>query len=488
VADQVVRGESSEFLLNAYSAKPLSAGSAPTAVQGYEAGEHARLGETQAELKKTLSAPTAYTVVKGETLKVIATRFGLAVDELKEANKTKLRKWPANDGSGNLVEGFNAGETITIPAKLNELAETATKDPSAKFTVNGVVLDYGVGIAMGDLFENPAEMAKASPEELKELAALINRERSGGKAVSTDEWQKATKGRYLKLAEKNAAHFAPTNAARVATTTAGAASPNHKATWETHHKSALDASQAGNKDQALSTNAFGDHFLTDAFSAGHLINKADVMESFKSQLKLDAKGKDFTPASQAFFDDVAKTVFVGNVKTEFSKFEAADAYALGWHPNVNSDSRFSTLLQGIHKEKPDLLANAVAKGVHDGLNTLPGGLPVVNAKGGKWNLSGDGTLNAQTTAIAREAVAQSQSNIVSVFKTTTKVDYPVLYKKVWDYTPEPDPDGMKQLSAVVSKGSSTTSPELKKSIVDLIKSNYLLLIAELVKLKKLRKA
>jgi len=42
--------------------------------------------------------------------------------------------------------------------------------------------------------------------------------------------------------------------------------------------------------------------------------------------------------------------------------------------------------------------SAVAKGVHDKLNTHPGGVPVENSLGEKWPLSGDGTLNAQTVA------------------------------------------------------------------------------------------
>jgi hypothetical protein len=456
-------------------------------IQRYEAGEHAQLGETQAELQAAF-APTSYTVKKGEHLDAIAKKFGLSVAELKEANKEKLKKWPATDGSGRMVEGFNAGETISIPQKLNELAKTAVADKSAKFTVNGVVLDYGVGIAMGDLFESPEQMAKAPPQELEALAALIKREQSGGKPVSTAEWQAATGGRYLKLAEKNEAHFAPPNPAFAAASAAGAGSENHKSEWEKYHTSALTISQSGDKDKALATNAFADHFLTDAFSAGHLINKRDVMEQFKGQLKLDAKGKEFTASSKVFFDDIAKTAFVGGVKTEFSKYETYEAYAFGWHPNIDSADRFSALLQGIHKEEPDLLANSVAKGVHDKLNTLPGGLPVENAKGNKWMLSGDGTLNNDTKNVAHQAVAQSQLNIISAFNLTGALNLPDLFKKVWDYTPQPTTAGATQVADAVKKGTDVASADLKNAVVKLINANYLLIIDELVKRKKLRKA
>lgn len=455
-------------------------------VQGYEAGEHAQLGETQAELN-TAFAPGSYTVMKGDKLHQIAKKFNITIAELKAANKTKLKKWPAFDGSGRMIEGFNAGEVISIPKKLNEMAKAATADTSAKFTVNGVVLDYGVGIAMGDFFESPEQMAKADPKELNALAVLIRREQSGGKAVTTEEWQKATGGRYLKLAEKNEAHFAPSNAAFVPATAAGRVSANHKTEWRKYHKKAIEAAVAGNKDMALMTNAFADHFLTDAFAAGHLINKRDMMEKFKSQLKLDAKGEEFIQSSKVFFDDVAKDAFIGKVKTEFSKYETVETH-YGFHPDIDRTSRFSTLLQGIHKEKPELLANAVAKGTHDKLNTLPGGLPVENNKGDNWNLSGDGTLNAKTREIARRAVAQSQLNIISSYKGNTPANYATMFQKVWDFTPKPSAAGAKQLVSVVEKGTSVKSNELKKAVVKLIKDNYLLIIAELVKLKKLRKA
>ena len=386
---------------------------------------------------------------------------------------------------------------MLIPQKLNDFAKAATKDKSATFTVNGVVLDYGAGIAMGDFFESPEQMAKASPKELNELAVLIKREQTGGKPVTTEEWQKATGGRYLKLAEKNEAHFAPPSAGLVTPSATGAVSPNHKSEWEKHHAAALDASKSGDKDKALMINAYGDHFLTDAFAAGHLVNKRDVMEQFESQLKLDAAGKEFTKESKKFFDDVAKDAFRGSVKTEFSKYETYETYKVEKggkkydthiHPNISDENRFSALLQGIHKKKPDLLASAVAKGVHDKLNTIPGGLPVENAMGDSWLLSGDFTLNAKTKEIARNAVAQSQLNVISVYNLSGPLNTPTLFKRVWDYTPRPSTVGIKQLVEEVKKGTNVNSADLREAVVKLIQDNYKLIIDELVKLNELKKA
>ncbi len=524
-------------------------GSIGTRLQRYEAGEHAQLGETGDALKKLIEGGFKdYTVLEDDFLETIAKSQSVTVDELKAANPTKLqtlevvqhpgpdagaymviasskdpkgeRVWLTNQTKVEIlakgtewhtikvlsrahkgtegkirtifvteVDGFAIGEKTRIPSFATAATkEAASKPKTLTFKVNGVELEYGVGIAMGDLFESPEQMAKAPAAELTALAALIKREQAG-KPVSTDDWQKATGGRYLELATKNVSHFAPPDPSLVTPSTAGATSANHKTEWEKHHKAALDASQKGDKDKALMLNAFADHFLTDAFAAGHLINKTDVMEAFKSQLKLDAKGEEFTKPSQQFFDDIAKTAFVGSVKTEFTKYETVETHYLT-HPLINSDSRFSTLLQEIHKVEPDLLANAVAKGVHDKLNTLPGGLPVENAKGDPpWALSGDGTLNAKTKEIALKAVAQSQFNVLSVHTITGPLAYADLFKKVWDYTPRPSKAaGMKQVVDEVKKGTEINSPDLRQAVVKLITDNYLLIIAELVKRKKLKKA
>jgi hypothetical protein len=139
-------------------------------------------------------------------------------------------------------------------------------------------------------------------------------------------------------------------------------------------------------------------------------------------------------------------------------------------------------------EKPELLESAVAKGVHDKLNTHPGGIPVENALGEKWPLSGDNTLNASTLAIARRAVAQSQQNVIASFRIPTEPDFAALFKRVWDFTPRPTAEGRKDVTEAITSGSDVNSNQLHTAIVDLIKANYLTIIAELVKLNKLRKA
>jgi hypothetical protein len=485
VARLVVQGGTAEGLLDRYARGAGGEGARLGGVQRYEAGEHAQTGDTQEELKKAF-APLQYTVIKGDTFQSIAAKFNISVAELKAANPDKIRHF--KHGDDHTIEGFRAGDQIAVPQKLNEMARDAVKDPSIKIMVNGVSLDYGTVIAMGgDLFRKPEDLAKAPPDELKAIAALVAEEKRTGKPVSTERWQSATKGRFLDLAAQNEAHFAPSNAAFVAPT--GMSTADHKRAWEENHRKALAAARAGRKDEALLINAFGDHFLTDAFAAGHLFNKRDVMERFNAQLPTKGAGdkREFTKDSEKFFDAVAKTAFVGDVAREFSKYETVERH-FGFHPNINSASRFSTLLQHIHLERPELLESAVAKGIHDRLNSLPGGLPVENALGDHWPLSGDKTLNAQTLAIAKRAVAQSQLNVIATFRAAKEPDYPALFKRVWDYTPRPTAESAKMLAGMVASGTDINDAGLRTAVVNLIKENYLVIIAKLVELKALKLA
>jgi hypothetical protein len=311
------------------------------------------------------------------------------------------------------------------------------------------------------------------------------RQGKAGTPVSDEQWQRATHERYLDLAAANESHFAPSNTALVASS--GKSVTDNKAEWEKNHKSALEKSQTGDMDQALAVNSFADHFLTDAFSAGHLFNKRDVMEAFAGKLPKNAKGDEFTAGSKVFFDKVAHQAFTGAVKDEFSKFETVEFKGVIFRPNIDSESRFSALLQGIQMEKPELLESAIAKAVHDTLNKE--GVPVENDKGESWPLlSGDGKLNEKTLAFGRKAVAQSQLNVLDVFKRVVTLDLPALFKKVWAYVPRPTKEGQELIKKEVASGTDPRSASLIAAVVKLIKDNFKLIIDGLVKLGKLKKA
>jgi len=486
--DEREAAAASEAVHDGFAASPLRfrAGSRPF-LQRYEAGEHAQFGEA-GEALAALVAKRAfnYKVKPGDTLAAIASKFHITLEDLRAANMSKLRTWKASSGTVSAVQGFNAGDTVLIPPVLNEAVKDALKAKELTFIVSGVTLDYGKGIAMGDLFEAPEQMLSAPDAKLKELSRLIQKDKSGpAGVVTTKEWNAATGGQYLELAQKNEAHFAPSNSAFVPAS--GSVGADHKSSWEKYHTLAIREAQAGNRDKALAINAFADHFLTDAFAAGHLFNRRDLMNFFNSRLTVNPKGE-FTADSVAFFDAVAAAAFVGPVQTEFSQHETVEYKGGFFRPNINSVSRFSILLQEIHKREPSLLSGAVVKAVHDTLNREPGGVPVENNMGDKWDLSGDKTLNTDSKRVARTAVAQSQLNVLDSFKLIGPIDLPAEFKKVWDYVPHPTPAGEATVHKEVTSGTDPKSGSLINAVVALIKDNYKLIIDELVKRKVLKRA
>ncbi|PSK93421.1 eCIS core domain-containing protein [Taibaiella chishuiensis] len=137
---------------------------------------------------------------------------------------------------------------------------------------NGSMLSIGEIISlMGDFYKTPMQLYQAPGAEIEGVLAIINKERrhqisAGGAAVA---YNKVTGGRYTALAEKNEEHFSPVNAGE----------------WERLHNAALDMARQSKGaeseafDQALFTDAAAGHFLTDAFAAGHLLNRTKVLNS-----------------------------------------------------------------------------------------------------------------------------------------------------------------------------------------------------------------
>lgn len=451
----------------------------------YEAGEHMQLGNTGDAMRSIVEEDTlTYEVEKNDSIESIARKFSVTPEELMKLNAGKVKDFRVK-GAKKTVKGFLAGEEIKIPNDLNPAVVAALTANELSFKIAGTTLTYGAGIALaGDMFGTPDEMTRSTKDKLDKLSALAKSE-IGAKTVAVSVYQEATGGRFLELAQDNESHFAPSDAKFAPVS--GLSKSDHKQTWEKYHAEAINASQAGDVDKALHLNSFADHFLTDAFASGHLINKRDVMEKFKKTLPTNAKGK-FTQDAVKFFDAVANEAFIGDVAKEFSKYETVTWEGYVFRPNIDSASRFSALLQGVHKERPDLVANAIARAVHTTLNNEPGGVPVINGRNEKWNLSGDETLNEDTKRIARRAVAQSQLNVLSMYKRSTPPDLVGMYGRVWVYTPRPTPDGEAIIKKRVGSGTDPTDPTLISVVAALIKDNYKEIIKQLVALNKLKKA
>ncbi len=519
------------------SAKPKKQTASPT-IQRYESHEHAKFGDVEHlqspayQPQVIYPSPASYVVPEGEMPDAIAKRFGVSKDFLIARNASKMRTWQKNNGKGTL-SGFNAGMTIVIPGKtVKQLAkeqgisedkllqhnadkvkqwkipgtDTVIKGfdrgdqvnlPSNQLKVNGangagpdgkqktvilqgVTLTYGQMIAMGDFFATPEEMRNAKPEILKELKALLEKEAQSPGSVSSDDWQKATSGNYLKLAQDNSTHFAPSDS-KLTPPTANSGR-DHKSAWQQHHQAALILAQQNKRDEALATNAFGDHFLTDAFASGHIFNKEDVMNRFEQAFAQ----KD---VQEAFFGAVAKTAWADSkVSSMLSKHETVEWKGGFFRPNINSESRFKSLLEAIYDDSDgkQTLLSAVAKIIHDDLNE--NGVEVANAQGDTWMMQGDGHLNATSLAIGQKAVAQSQANILNTLGAVGPLKIDQLFKAVWDYVPRPTKSSEALIQEKIKTFSDPSNADTHTAAAKVITDEIETIVKELVERKKLKKA
>ncbi|MBE2182754.1 MAG: hypothetical protein IAE89_04945 [Anaerolineae bacterium] len=131
-------------------------------------------------------------------------------------------------------------------------------------------LSYGEIIALsGDFYEDWNRLNNASLREVYTLLPLI---RDG---ATTSQLEAATGGRYLALAARNETHFSHASSGH-----------SNMETWRQMHIQALTAAVAGGGDTAYAMNAAADHFLTDAFSSGHMrVQRDQLMTSTSGNIQ-----------------------------------------------------------------------------------------------------------------------------------------------------------------------------------------------------------
>ena len=371
----------------------------------------------------------------------------------------------------------------------------------------GVPFSYGELLGMADLYETIDDMVKADPAELNRIKDLVKRSTTyylSNKTipfidVSNSEWDTATGGRYLDLAEKNFDHFSPNTILTDAVARAANHRPTNQSAWRAAHQRAIEEAQrffAGHTDAAavpewaLAINAFGDHFLTDAFASGHLINKEVMFAYFMANFY---DGASLKPAAKDFFKRVAKKAFVGDVAKKFSALETTDypvcawGWCLKWHPNINSADRFETLLIKAAEQQKEKVANLAVKALHDKLNR--DGIEVTNDAGdGTWTLTGDGYLNTKTLGIMKKAVQASVANVVDRKVPAGIHDFTPYFDKVWRFVPKLTPASQTKVAGLVHEYTNPGSTELSDAAAEIIGKQVDSLIKVLLKEKKLKPA
>jgi hypothetical protein len=364
------------------------------------------------------------------------------------------------------VSRYLSGEHAQFGARAGETERT--------FNIKGVVLTYGEMIAMADFFPSQAAVRTAPKDRLEKLLDLIRFEKSNGPgSVTEEQWTEAAGEDYLKLATKNDPHFAPSAKDQ----SFESSSENHKSAWFKEHKSALTMAYKNMKATALEVNAFGDHYLTDAFSAGHLVNKREIMDSAEKQV--DADPRTFELA-------VARTILADSRASKLLRYEANPGIFKSW--TAVSASSLADVIDRLRfwKQKSDnVFLNSFAKMVHDRLNASigePGNEVEVKAGSETFALSGDTTLGKSpaSLAAAQAAVALSRQQILDVDPRGKKPNATALAAEVWKLVPSPTKRGKAAIDRMVVEMTNPRNPATVAAFANLIVSNLDTVIDKLV--------
>jgi hypothetical protein len=273
--------------------------------------------------------------------------------------------------------------------------------------VNGVEMTMGQINALADYYGSPEEMLEVDPCRLRMALELLERETAQPGSVTVDEWQEATENRYLELSKANDDHFAPSNPDLCAPS--GDGGRNHADTWEGHYTAALglagEAKDEPDKyNEALLHCGFAEHYLVDAFSAGHLFNKGDVMARTESRVN-----ELWIWEKSALLQRIADGVFPASAEiiSEYQMGVEAEIPgppgSIGMWTDIDSPGEFGLLLKAGYLTDNDLLHNGVVKAAHDFLNDHEGGVAVANDLHPEgWRMSGDGTLDTEHGVITKQ--------------------------------------------------------------------------------------
>jgi hypothetical protein len=425
-----------------------------------------------------------------EAWELLSTQVRASIAQIMSLQKSTYSKPFYDTGEHAILGEYTAGVSASPIASVDALQPTRT------FSVNGVPFTYGQIITMGDFFEDYNEMVRSPARQLDALKSLINQSEihyqnailgigSAVSNVSDGQWAGASP-RYIDLALKNNSHFGPPSPGATVKI-----NQNNKLSWETYHGLAIQKVRTGltsdDLEIAYTINAFGDHFLTDAFSAGHLFNKELVMEKFLSKC---ISGASLTSAANTMLERIAAGALANRtIKTQLGQWEVIatnwkmSLFSLGAGPDLDTQTPakvFEQVLKGVllDKDGREEIANLSVKAVHDDLNHLSGGLPVTNAKGISWRLTGDGTLNRANINQIQLAIKQSVENILDAVTSTESVSS--LCKKVWDFVPDVSVSMTKTaIDNSINTFTDPSSAQLVTKAVSLLESQLPVLLEKL---------
>jgi hypothetical protein len=326
-------------------------------------------------------------------------------------NRATIRTLQRYDAYEHATQGDTAkgSMTVTMPHRSGGMQAD-------------VSLTSGEINALADLYASPEDLERADLTELAKLKALIARQQSGG-TVQESEWDDATGGRYNRLNLKNSPHFGARNLQLINPGKVGGApsSQNNREYFVKYYNETVVFAQSAYApqiglydpavkqkwlDRAVLSAGFAEHFLMDAFSAGHLFSKDDFIAVLAENLRQagpDGVDLILDQVAHGVLRDAKANALLGTYEITGKNIPWYGGGGYLGHPNLNDDNAvtgcvFKKLLQHMYDDTEGRQAvySALVKVVHDALSTNKNanGLVGVEVENdfGKWILSGDRTL------------------------------------------------------------------------------------------------
>jgi hypothetical protein len=290
----------------------------------------------------------------------------------------------------------------------------------------GLRLTSGEIDALADLYGSPEALYRADPAEVRRVLDLVHQQQRDPHSVPESAWDAATGGRYNRLNLRNSGHFGPSNPALVPVRPGGSGS-NRDRFMQYYNETIVNGQDAyrflglpspeqtrRKLDQATLAAGFAEHYIMDAFSAGHLFNKDDFVAQVRQNL-------DTLPPARlsSLFQTVARRVLANPTAHRLlAQYEPAERPWGGWmpfRPNFDRPAAFQGLLEELYQDAEGRQAvySSLVKVVHDRLSTHDAGgglvgVPVENSVG-SWVLSGDRTLDRSPQPAARSPQPAARS-------------------------------------------------------------------------------
>ena len=422
-------------------AKPVSGDGSKAAVPAVQQTRRAVVGPTDIlRLQRTIGNAGVLQLLGEQALPVTAQAHGAGTRHVAGNTAVSALVTAGRPGRARRPHPFHVPVQRYLSGEHKDAGDAATKrtivldlwvggaEPFTK--TKKVSLTYGDVNALMDLYENWTQIKKAPAPEVERLIDLFKQERdalAAKKPLPTDsDYENATVGRkggtgqpgaatktYFEMAEENVEHFTADNQVRYvrdhkAALKRGVEAFNLKAKGKT-----AEADVAAT--DAFLINAGADHFLQDAFAAGHLMSKP-LIQLGTLEFWVGGIGK--------AAEDNLKAAAAKDQARIWQAIERSVLPHLGQGQRLalrimDRTAAINTVLDNILdrlSDQPDKLANLGAKLVHDHLNT--NGLQVFSEDDPMtgWRTFGDssmarGVTKAQIVAAQQASVANVESAV-----------------------------------------------------------------------------